>query len=226
MALSQSVAQGNADEEDDELTLPVYHQQDDLLSLVHVALMIRADLRETPGYKGLDMYEETIEEKENEVRRKARAVAQDIVYEAGHILSYDQILQLDRCLAESILNTLDEESGTAIPPNLVQGNFVHISADNIDILDETLDESMDKIETIVARKINPVFIKAVKTTWYDQAEDKKECKQAAKATDLAFNMLRSEGVIRSDWTEFNQSPSRGEFGDKSGHEVTNTGRNQ
>jgi hypothetical protein len=74
-------------------------------------------------------------------------------------------------------------------------------------------ESMDKIETIVVRKSNPVFIKAVKTTWYDQAEDKKECKQAAaaaKATDLAFNMLRSEGVIRSGWTEFNQSLSRRE----------------
>jgi hypothetical protein len=54
-------------------------------------------------------------------------------------------------------------------------------------------ESMDKIETIVARKSNHVFIKAVMTTWYDQAEDKKECKQAAKATDLAFNMLRSSG---------------------------------
>ncbi|CAB4004147.1 Hypothetical predicted protein [Paramuricea clavata] len=33
MALSQLVAQGTADEEDDELTLPVYHQQDDFLSL-------------------------------------------------------------------------------------------------------------------------------------------------------------------------------------------------
>jgi hypothetical protein len=116
--------------------------------------------------------EETIEEKENEVRSKALAVAQDIVYgvsngkkwtpkhiglgstlhqvtrskdlvklfhKAGHILSYDQILQLDTGLAESVLNTLDEKSGTVISPNLVQGNFVHFSADNIYILDETLD---------------------------------------------------------------------------------------
>ncbi|CAB3991622.1 Hypothetical predicted protein [Paramuricea clavata] len=235
--------------------------------------MIRADLRETPGYKGLDigmhdvgdcvpeslqmflnllfggerlLDDETIEEKENEVRSKALSVAQDIVYGVSN--------------AESVLNTLDEKSGTVIPPNLVQGNFVHFSADNIHILDETLDgkntfhatqiaawqrgaensslldgvnpskkrslnipESMDKIETIVARKINPVFIKAVMTTWYDQAKDKKECKQAAKATDLAFNMLRSEGVIRSGWTEFNQSLSRGEVGDKFVHEVTKVG---
>ena len=56
MALSELVAQGPADKEDDELTLPVYHQQDHVfLSLVHAALMIRADLRETPGYQGLDI---------------------------------------------------------------------------------------------------------------------------------------------------------------------------
>ena len=55
-----------------------------------------------------------------------------LFHKAGHILSYDQILQLDTGLAESVLNTLDGKSGTVIPPNLVQGNFVHI-------LDETLD---------------------------------------------------------------------------------------
>ena len=33
-------------------------------------------------------------------------------------------------------------------------------------------------------------------------------------------MLRSEGVIRSEWKEFNQLLSRGEVGDKFGHEVT------
>ena len=305
MALSELVAQGPADEEDDELTLPVYHQQDDIfLSLVHVALMIRAGLRETPGYEGLDigmhdvghcipeslqlflhlffggerlLDEETVEEKENKVRSKALAVAEDIVYgvsngkkwtpkhiglgstlhhvtrskdlvklfhKAGHILSYDQILQVDTGLAESVLNSLDEESGTVIAPNLVQGNFVHLSADNIDILDETMDgknmfharqiaawqrgtedmsllygvspskkrslkvpESIDKIERIVIRRSNPVFIKAVKTTWYDQAEDNKGVKQAARETDLAFNMLRCEGVIRGGWTAFNQSLS-------------------
>ena len=103
-------AQGTADDEDVELTLPVYHQQDDLPSLVHVALMIRADLRETPGYKGLDIGmhdvgdcipeglqmfinlsfggerlfdEESIEEKENDIHSKALAVAQDIVYEVS-----------------------------------------------------------------------------------------------------------------------------------------------
>jgi hypothetical protein len=36
-------------------------------------------------------------------------------------------------------------------------------------------------------------------------------------------MLRSEGVIRSGWTEFNQSLLRGEVGNKFGHEVTKVG---
>ena len=33
-------------------------------------------------------------------------------------------------------------------------------------------------------------------------------------------MLRSEGVIRSEWKEFNQLLSQGEVGDKFRHEVT------
>jgi hypothetical protein len=59
--------------------------------------------------------------------------------QAGHILNYDQILQVDTGLAESVLDSLDPNSGSVIPPNLVEGKFVHFSADNIDILDETMD---------------------------------------------------------------------------------------
>ena len=58
---------------------------------------------------------------------------------AGHILSYDQILQVDTSLGESVLKTLDPDTGGVIPPNLVREKFVHFSADNIDILDETMD---------------------------------------------------------------------------------------
>ena len=57
---------------------------------------------------------------------------------AGHILSYDQILQVDTSLAESVLQSLDPETGGVMPPTLVPGKFVHFSADNIDILDETM----------------------------------------------------------------------------------------
>ena len=58
---------------------------------------------------------------------------------AGHILSYDQILQVDTSLAEIVLKSLHQETGSVMPPNLLPGRFVHFSADNIDILDEMMD---------------------------------------------------------------------------------------
>ena len=42
-------------------------------------------------------------------------------------------------LAESTLQTLDEDSGAVIPQNLTDNAFIHYTADNIDILDETMD---------------------------------------------------------------------------------------
>ncbi len=63
----------------------------------------------------------------------------DRFHKAGHILSYDQILQVDTGLAESVLSSLDPGTGTVVPPKLKQGNFIHFSADNITILDETMD---------------------------------------------------------------------------------------
>ena len=59
---------------------------------------------------------------------------------AGHILSFNKILQVDTSLAESILKSLDPETGSVMPPNLFPGKFVHFSADNIDILDEIMDD--------------------------------------------------------------------------------------
>ena len=59
--------------------------------------------------------------------------------QAGHILNYDQILQVDNGIAESVLDSSDPHTGSVILPNLVRGKFVYFSADNIDILDETLD---------------------------------------------------------------------------------------
>ena len=48
-------------------------------------------------------------------------------------------MQIDTGLAESVLSSPDPDTGTSVPPNLNRGNFIHFSADNIDILDETLD---------------------------------------------------------------------------------------
>ena len=58
---------------------------------------------------------------------------------AGHCLSYDQVLQVDTALAESTLKSMDEETGTVIPPNMKENTFIHYTCDNIDILDDTID---------------------------------------------------------------------------------------
>ena len=58
---------------------------------------------------------------------------------AGHIISYRDILRIDTALATHTLSTMDKETGAIIPANLVQGRFIHFSADNIDINEGTLD---------------------------------------------------------------------------------------
>ena len=63
----------------------------------------------------------------------------ELLHKAGHCLSYDQVLQVDTSLAESTLKSMDQATGAIIPPNIVANTFLHYTADNIDILDETLD---------------------------------------------------------------------------------------
>ena len=63
----------------------------------------------------------------------------DLFHKAGHIISYEQILQLDTALAESTLETMDPETGAVIPHGLVPGRFTCYSADNVDINEGTLD---------------------------------------------------------------------------------------
>ena len=58
---------------------------------------------------------------------------------AGHVISYNNILQLDTGMVESLLNSVDPASGVILPVNLVEGRFMHFTADNIDILDSSLD---------------------------------------------------------------------------------------
>ena len=60
-------------------------------------------------------------------------------YNAGHISSYRDILRVDTALAEVNLKSMDQETWSVVPPNLVPGVFTHFSADNIDINDSTLD---------------------------------------------------------------------------------------
>ena len=62
-----------------------------------------------------------------------------MLHNAGHCISYKQLLTVTTGLAEAVLNSADEVTGATVPPNLVPGKFVHFAVDNIDILDESLD---------------------------------------------------------------------------------------
>lgn len=48
------------------------------------------------------------------------------------------MMKVDNAL-ESTLKSMDPATGAIIPPNMVANRFIHYTADNIDILDESLD---------------------------------------------------------------------------------------
>ena len=62
--------------------------------------------------------------------------------EAGHTISYRDILRMDTALANETLKTMDDTNGSVLPPNLIPGKFVHFTADNIDINDSRLMENV------------------------------------------------------------------------------------
>ena len=62
-----------------------------------------------------------------------------LFHRAGHIISYDSILQVDTALAEETLKSMDNETGAVVPRNFVHGRFVHFTCDNIDINDTSFD---------------------------------------------------------------------------------------
>ena len=63
----------------------------------------------------------------------------ELFHKAGHCISYKSVLQIDTSLAQATLRSLDPTSGGILPCNLVPDRFVHFTADNIDILDASLD---------------------------------------------------------------------------------------
>ncbi len=62
-----------------------------------------------------------------------------LFHNAGHTISYDNILQVDNTLAESTLKSMNTANGAVVPPNLVTNRFLHFTCDNIDINDSSLD---------------------------------------------------------------------------------------
>ena len=62
-----------------------------------------------------------------------------LFHNAGHVISYLDVRRVDTALAKHTLSTMNPENGTVIPSNLAQENFIHFTADNIDINEGTLD---------------------------------------------------------------------------------------
>ena len=62
----------------------------------------------------------------------------NMFHQAGHVMSYREVIKLDTALAKNTLESMDS-NGAVVPRNLVQGRFVHFSADNVDINEYILD---------------------------------------------------------------------------------------
>ena len=60
-------------------------------------------------------------------------------HDAGHIISYHDIRRVDNALAKHTLSKMNTENGAVTPVNLAEGHFIHLTADNIDINEGTLD---------------------------------------------------------------------------------------
>ena len=74
-----------------------------------------------------------------------------LFHNAGHIISYYSVLQVDTALAESTVKSMNINTGAVIPPNLINNRFVYFSCDNIDISDSSLDEK----DTFHATQVTP-----------------------------------------------------------------------
>lgn len=63
----------------------------------------------------------------------------ELFHKAGHVISYNNLKQVDTALAESTLRTMDMDTGAVVPPNFVPNRFAHFTCDNIDINDSSFD---------------------------------------------------------------------------------------
>ena len=62
-----------------------------------------------------------------------------LFHNAGHTVSYENVLQIDTALAKITLKSMNMTNGAVIPLNLVSNRFIHFTCDNIDINDSSLD---------------------------------------------------------------------------------------
>ena len=54
------------------------------------------------------------------------------VFQAGHVMSYREVIKLDTALAKKTLDTMNDDSAV-VPTTFVKGHFVYFSTDNVDI---------------------------------------------------------------------------------------------
>lgn len=97
-------------------------------------IIYRATKKDTPKHIGIAMAV-------HQATRSKELI--QLLHGAGDCISYDQLMRIETSLAKVALERLDSSSGLTvfIPPNLVPGRFVHFAADNIDILEDTLNGS-------------------------------------------------------------------------------------
>ena len=60
----------------------------------------------------------------------------------------------------------------------------------------------------MVKRSSPVLPEAVRKEWFGAVDNGKDSVHTTQATDKAFNMLQNKAVIRTGWTEFNQSLSQ------------------
>ena len=63
----------------------------------------------------------------------------DLLHEACHSVSYDMVRRIDTSVSEHVLQKFLDNDHVFIPRGIQEGRFAHFSADNVDILEETLD---------------------------------------------------------------------------------------
>lgn len=63
----------------------------------------------------------------------------ELIHHAGHCPSYDQVRRLDTTLGVQNLQHFADSNNTPVPSNMSSNKFCQYAADNIDIIEETLD---------------------------------------------------------------------------------------
>ena len=63
----------------------------------------------------------------------------NLVHAAGHCISYDQVRRIDTSIAKTELQSFVDNDNVSVPLNIEPNKFFQFSADNIDIIEETLD---------------------------------------------------------------------------------------